>query len=128
MPIPCELRPNHDATTDQLKALGIALREWARREFGTEGVLYSIDQDALLSLLLGELPNPLAAQVAKHHKDVPLGRILQDLGPLASDRSLRFTIKDGPYCTRERVIESLRQAVSPELVEDILIGDVSWME
>ncbi len=128
MPIQCELIPRHDATTDELKSLGTAMKEWASRELGNEGVLFSIDPADLSSLLCGEPPNPLALDVAKHHKDVPLERIRQDLGPLASNRSLRFTVKDEPDCTRDKVIESLRQAIPAELVEDILIDDVSWTE
>jgi hypothetical protein len=128
MPVECELQPLREATTDQLKDLGIAVKAWVDRELCNEGVLCSIDRDGLLSLLLGEPPNPLASQVAKHHPGVDLGRIRQDLGPLASDRSLRFSVKDGPHCPRDRVIESLRQAIPAELVEDIFVDDVSWAE
>jgi hypothetical protein len=128
MPLLCELRPRHDVTPDELKRLGTALQEWGSRESGNEGVLFSIDPNHLDSLLAGEPPNPLAVQVATHHEEVPLERIRQDLGPLASDRSVRFAVKDEPHCTRARVIESLRQAIPPELVEDILIDEVSWTE
>jgi hypothetical protein len=93
-----------------------------------KGILYSIDPKGLVSLLSGEPPNPLALEVAAHHKDVPLERIRQDLGLLASDRSVRFTVKDGPHCSRDKVIESLREAIPAELVEDIFIDDVSWIE
>lgn len=128
MPLQCELRIRHDSTPDELKSLGMALKEWASRELGIEGVLFSIDPNGLTSLLGGEPPNPLALQVATHHEGVSLERIRQDLGPLASERSLRFTVKDEPHCTRDRVIESLRQAIPAELVEDILMDDVSWTE
>src|SRR6266516_2769776 len=80
MPVLCVLHLLRDATTDQLKELGIAVKEWVGRELRDEGILYSIDQDGLLSLLLGEPPNPLGSQVAKHHKGVDLVRIRQDLG------------------------------------------------
>jgi hypothetical protein len=127
MLILCELHPRRDATPEQLKKLGAALGEWARRELG-KGILYSIDSKGLVSLLSGEPTNPLALEAAAHHKDVPLERIRQDLGPLASDRSVRFTVKDEPHCSCDEVIESLREAIPSELVEDIFIGDVSWTE
>jgi hypothetical protein len=123
----CELRPHHDTTPEQLKRLGTALQVWAQRELG-KGILYSIEPKGLQSLLGGEPPNPLALQAKAHHEDVPLERIRQDLGPLASDRSLRFTVHDEPHCTRDMVAQSLRQAIPAELVEDILIDDVSWTE
>jgi hypothetical protein len=127
MPVPCELVPRHDVTPEQMKELGAALREWCRREFG-DGVLYSIDQKALASLLGGEPPDPLALQAKSHHPDVPLGRIREDMGALAGFRSVRFAVKDEPQCTRAQVIESLRQAIPADLVDDIFIDNVSWSE
>ena len=128
MPVACELLPLREATTDQLKTLGTAIREWVHREQCPGGVLESIDQDGLLSLLQGEPPIPLGAQVAGHHKGVDPKKIQEDLGPLFAHRSLRFTVKDEPDCTRDQVFESLRQASPADLVEDILIGDVSWTD
>jgi dihydrofolate reductase len=128
MPVQCELRPLSAATTDQLKALGAAVKEWFDREQHNEGVLYSYDPDDLNSLLLGEPPSPLGSRVAGNHPGVDLERIREDLGSLFSDRSLRFAVKDEPDCTRDKVIESLRQAIPPELVEDIVIGGASWTE
>jgi hypothetical protein len=121
------LRPRRDATPEQLKRLGTALEEWTRREQGN-GVLYSIDPKRLASLLSGEPPDPLGVQVMEHNKGVSWEKIRQDLGPLASDRSVRFTVKDEPHCTRDKVIESLRQAIPDELVEDVVIDGVSWTE
>jgi len=71
MPVLCELLVPRNATVDQLKRLGVALKEWAHRELDT-GVLSSIDPTAVASLLLGEPPDPLALQVKTHHQDVPL--------------------------------------------------------
>jgi len=82
----------------------MAVKAWVDRELCNEGILYSIDQDGLLSLLLGEPPNPLGSEVAKNHPGVSLERI------------------------RDKVIESLRQAIPAELVEDIFVNDVSWTE
>ena len=125
MPVMCELRPRHDATPEHLKALGKALEEWVRRELSDEGILFSIDPSGLASLLLGEPPNPLGVQVMQHNEGVSWEQIRRDLGPVVNDRSLRFTIKDEP---RAKVIESLRQAIPADLVEDILVDDVSWTE
>jgi hypothetical protein len=125
MPVVCELQPRQDATPEQLKMLGIALGGFARRELGKEGVLFSINLEELASLLSGEPPNPLGLRVKQHNEGVSWEQIRQDLGPVASDRSLRFSFKDEP---RAKIIESLRQAIPAELVEDILIDDVSWTE
>jgi hypothetical protein len=96
------------------------------RELVREGVLYSIDAEALASLLRGEPPNPLGLRVKQHNEGATWEQIRRDLGPAASDRSLRFTVKDEPGWPRAKLIESLRQAIPAELVEDILIEDVSW--
>ena len=128
MPVVCELWPCQDATPEQLKELGEALKDWARREMGNEGVLCSIDPEGLASLLSGEPPNPLALQVKKNNEGVSWEKIRQDLGSLASDRSLRFTVKDGPGWPRAKVIENLRQAIPAELVEDIFIDGETWSE
>ena len=124
MPIVCELRPLRGATTDQLKRLGIAVKAWADRELG-KGILVSIDPESLASLLMGEPPKPLGLRVKQHHEDASWERIREDLGAALSERSLRFTVKDEP---RGAIIESLRQAIPAELVEDILIDDASWTE
>jgi hypothetical protein len=128
MPVACELQPRHDATPEQFKQLGGALENWARHELGGEGVLYSIDPEALASLLRGEPPDPLGLRVKQHNEGASWEKIRQDLGPLASDRSVHFTVKDEPDCTREMVIESLRRAIPADLVEDILIDGMSWEE
>jgi hypothetical protein len=127
MPVICELWPRHDATPEELKQLGEALEGWARCELG-KGVLYSIDAKGVASLLSGEPPDPLALQVKAHHHEIPLNRIRQDLGALARDRSVRFAVKDGPHVTFLMVVKSLRQAIPVELVEDIRVGEISWME
>jgi hypothetical protein len=128
MPVVCELRPCQDATPEQFKELGEALKAWASRELGNGGVLCSIDPEGLASLLSGEPPNPLALQLKKHNEEVSLEKIRQDLGSLASDRSLCFTVKDEPRWPRAMVIENVRQAIPAELVEDILIDGESWTE
>ncbi|SRR6266540_443791 len=128
MPVVCELQPRQDATPEQLKMLGKALEGWAHRERGNEGVLCWIDQEGLDSLLSGEPPNPLGLRAKQHNEGVSWEQIRQGLGPVASDRSLRFTVKDDPHCTRDMVNESLRQVIPAELVEDILIDDISWTE
>ena len=123
MPIACELLPLRIATTDQIKTLGIAVKGWADRELG-KGVLVSIDPEALASLLRGEPPNPLGLRVKQHNEDASWERIREDLGAAMSERSLRFTVKDEPrQGNREPA-----QAIPAELVEDILIDDVSWTE
>jgi hypothetical protein len=124
MPVACELKPRLDIAPEDFKRLGAALTEWARQELGGDGVLSSIDRQGLASLIGGEPPNPLAVEAAAHHQDVPLEQIRQDLGPLASERSLRFNVKDG--VPRGQVVASLRQAIPTELVEDVIIDDVSW--
>jgi hypothetical protein len=128
MPVNCELHPRQDATPEQLKELGKALEDWTRRELSGEGVLYSMDPEGLASLLRGEPPNPLGVQVMQHKQGVSWEKILQDLGPSVSDRSLRFSVKDVTSWPRASIIENLRQAISVDLVEDILIDGVSWME
>jgi hypothetical protein len=128
MPVMCELHPRRDATPEQLKELGKAIEDWARRELGGEGILCSIDAAGLASLLGGEPPNPLGVQGMQHNRGINWEKIQQDLGSLVSDRSLRFTLRDEAGWPRSAVIENLRQAIPAELVEDILINNVSWTE
>jgi hypothetical protein len=123
----CELLPRRDATAEELKALGTAVREWARREL-KGGVLHSIDPTGLAALLAGELPPPLALQAAEHTPGADLKSVAEALGAAASIRSLRFTVKDDPHGTRQRVVESLRQDIPAGLVHDVLIDDVSCNE
>src|SRR4051812_43877465 len=100
MPILCELKPRHDVTPDDLKALGTALHAWCQRELGG-GLLVSIDGEGLANLLKGEPPSPLAVQIQQHNPGASWEEIKQNLGPLAGDRSVRFSAKDAPHCTRE---------------------------
>jgi len=127
MPVICELRPRVDANPDELKRLEAALKAFADRELG-KGILCAIDGNGLASLLGGEPPNPMGTQVAEHNKDVDWARIRQDLGPIVSDRSLRFSVKDEPAYARAQIVETLRQAIPADLVEDFLIDGVSWNE
>ncbi len=128
MPVVCELNPRQDLTPEQHKQLGKALEEWASRERRNVGLLCMIDQAGLDSLLSGEPPNPLGLRAKQLNEGVSWEKIRQDLGPVASDRSLRFSVKDEPGYSREKVIESLREAIPTELVDDILIDEVSWTE
>lgn len=128
MPVVCELKVRQDLTPEQLKELGKALEAWATRERSNAGLLCWIDQEGLDSLLSGEPPTPLGLRVKQLNEGVSWEKIRQDLGSVVSDRSLRFTVNDEPGCPRGQVIESLREAIPAELVEDVLINDVSWTE
>ena len=61
----------------------------------------------MANLLSGEPPNPLGLQASKLNEGVSWEKIRQDLGSLASDRSLRFTVNNGPRWPRGVIIENL---------------------
>jgi hypothetical protein len=130
MPILCRLRPRHNATQQELKALATAFLELTKREHDHGGTLESFDPHQLADLTRGELPQPLALRIATSHEKLgdrlDLNRLREDLGSDASDRSLHFSVRETLSSDRQSIIRVLRLAIPAELVEDILIGDESW--
>src|SRR5258708_35254720 len=57
-----EAIPRANATPEQLRALGGALAEWARRESSDAGILHFISQEALANLANGSWPPPFLEQ------------------------------------------------------------------
>lgn len=52
-------------------------------------------------------------------------RALSEEG-LARGQTVSFCVQGHPERDRSRLIESLRETIPPELVEDILVDDLSW--
>jgi hypothetical protein len=127
----CEVVPRRGATSDELKALGVALADWSEGELRDGGLLRSIDNIVLAELLGGDDPSELVFAVLHGDNDDDTVTITR-LGPPHSDPaeaaqqlivSCSFR---GPDYSRSRAIESLRHAVPAVLVEDVLIDGRSW--
>jgi hypothetical protein len=123
------------ATPSQLKVLGITLCAWGEREGGRTGMLHSIDNLSLLSLLSDGSPESLFLQILGASPP-PKGRNgkgrsfrPQPSEPAAEDpaeRSVFFVVRGGPGYNRRRLIASLRRSLPAELVQDVVVDGRSW--
>ena len=66
-----EAIPRANATPEQLRALGGALAEWARRECSDVGILHFISQEALANLANGNWPPPFLEQFQECNENRP---------------------------------------------------------
>lgn len=138
MIVNCRIVPRHDAATDQLKALGMALENWFDRFLaGLAGQDFEgwIDRDGLKDLIAGELPQPFLLRILPGQpsmKPKEIGDALEDarsaypllhraLPPLMS-RSVSFTITvAGITLTCDDVLASLEENVPMELVSELVL-------
>jgi hypothetical protein len=133
--------PKRNARPDDLRALGVALAQWCRRESGK--MLSYVNREALASLMNGTLPPPYLHQFetrldelnelsAKPRKLDWLEqqrrqrKLRTDLGSTADNLTVFFQVYGGAYFNRAQTIASLRQEIPPELVEDIMINGKTW--
>jgi hypothetical protein len=129
--IPCEVVPRRDATSDELKDLGIALAHWSKEELQPGGLLRSIDNIVLAELLGGDDPSEVVfaivyaeddddrltiTRLPAHHSDP--AQAAQQLIVACSFRGTAFS--------RGRAIASLRDAIPAGLVEDVVLDGRSW--
>jgi hypothetical protein len=129
--VPCEVVPRRGATSDELKALGLALAVWSESELREGGLLRCIDNIVLAELLGGDDPSELVFAVL--HGDtnddtVTITRLTSPHSdPAAAAQQLIVSCSfRGPGYSRSRAVESLRDAVPAALVEDVLIDGRSW--
>lgn len=129
--VPCEVVPRRGATSDELKALGLALADWSEGELRAGGLLCSIDNIVLAELLGGDDPSDFVFAVL-YGDDGADPLTITRLPPAHSDpaeaaqRLIVFCSFRRPDYSRSRAIESLRDAVPAGLVEDVLIDGRSW--
>jgi hypothetical protein len=131
--IDCEVIPRSDASPQELKRLAQVLGGWIERN-----AMPSVTTAyALADLRQGELPQPLSVALELYLDDSlsqrglapPTGpqralrhhQVLEKLGKMAMSRSVFLHVAEG----REAGI-SLREAIPPDLVQDILIDRRSW--
>jgi hypothetical protein len=129
--IPGEVMPRRDASSDELKILGLALIDWSQEELQPGGLLRSIDNIVLTELLGGDAPEQVVFAVVYAEEEDDFLTILRRTPPHSDPadaaRSLIVTCTfRGSAYDRHRAVESLRDAIPAGLVEDILIDGRSW--
>jgi hypothetical protein len=129
--VTAEVLPRHDATSDDLKVLGVALADWSAAELRPGGLLRAIDNIVLTELLGGDNPSEVVFAVIRGENDADtlmiMRRTAAHSNPAEAARHLIVTcLFRGPEYNRHRAVESLRDAVPAGLVEDILIDGRSW--
>jgi hypothetical protein len=129
--VAAEVVPRHDATSDDLKALGRALADWSEGELVPGGLLRFIDNIVLTELLGGDDPSELVFAVVFGEDDGDVLTITRrappHADPAAAARLLVVACSfRGAGYSRRRAVESLRDAVPAALVEDVIIDGRSW--
>jgi hypothetical protein len=137
-----EAIPRANATPEQLRALGGAMAEWARRECSDAGILQFISREALADLSNGNLPPPYLEQYQEMRNENrgltgdrasmdPVAqvkerqRFKEAMGDAGLRRTIFFQVR-GTYATRKGLFANLRQNLPAELVEDVLVSGWSW--
>jgi len=129
--VPGEIVPRPDATSDDLKVLGLALSDWSKVELRPGGLLRSIDNNVLTELLGGDDPAAVVFAVIYGEDDGDCLTILRRTPPHSdpADAARQLVVAcsfRGSVYSRRRAVESLRDAVPAGLVEDVLIDGRSW--
>ncbi|HKI30979.1 MAG TPA: hypothetical protein VKA46_03880 [Gemmataceae bacterium] len=129
--VPGEIVPRPDATSDDLKVLGLALSDWSKVELRPGGLLRSIDNIVLTELLGGDDPAAVVFAVIYGEDDGDCLTILRRTPPHSdpADAARQLVVAcsfRGSVYSRRRAVESLRDAVPAGLVEDVLIDGRSW--
>jgi hypothetical protein len=127
-----EVLPRHDATSDELRVLGVALIDWSRDELRPGGLLRSIDNIVLTELLGGDDPSEVVFAIVYAEDDDDCLTIMRRTPAAHSDPAeaarqlIVACLFHGSVYNRHRVVESLRDAVPAGLVEDVVIDGRSW--
>jgi hypothetical protein len=108
MSMNCEIILQWSATPEQLTALGAALWRWCTRAAGATGIYQHLDNQALADLIAGKLPD--SSQTAWR----------------ADPRGVHFWFQGEASDDRQATIRGLRQEISTEGVEDIVVDGKSW--
>jgi hypothetical protein len=106
--IQCDIILQWTATPEQLTTLGAALWRWCNRTAGNTGIYQYLDNQALADLIAGKLP------VSSHTPRQ------------AEPRGVHFRVQDETSHDRQATIDSLRQSIPANGVEDILVEGASW--
>ena len=129
--IPGTVLPRRGATSDELKALGLALTDWSEAELRPGGLLRAIDNVVLTELLGGDDPSEVVFAVLRGEDNGDFVTITQRTPPHsdpaeAAGRLIVACLFRGSAYDRPRAVESLRDAIPAALVEDVLIDGRSW--
>jgi hypothetical protein len=108
MSMNCEIVLKWSATPVQLAAVGSALWRWCNRTAGAAGIYQYLDNQALADLIAGKLPD--SSQTAWR----------------ADPRGVHFSFQGEASHDRQATIRGLRQEISTEGVEDIVVDGKSW--
>jgi len=129
--VACDVVPRRDASSDDLRALGLALADWSEAELRAGGLLRSIDNIVLVELLGGDDPSEIVFAVL-HGQDDNDCLTITRRAPVHADpaeAALQLVVACafcGPTYSRQRAVQSLRDAIPAHLVEDIVIDGRSW--
>ncbi len=128
--VPAEVLPRRQATSADLKALGLALADWSTEELAPGGLLRSIDNIVLTELVGGDDPSEVVFAVLYGEDDddcLTITRLTRHAEPAAAAQLLIVACSfRGSVYSRRRAVESLRDAVPAALVEDVIIDGRSW--
>lgn len=151
-PLDCAIVPRHDATSEELKELGVALAAWWRAECASPGsAVERIDEEALDDLRAGELPQPFGLRLlgwfrepgAHRGLDIPRRLTAQDMTdvlrhardtnpaiaariPRADLRAVFIGLASHGELVVNRLLTRLRMRLPADLIEDVLIDGRSW--
>jgi hypothetical protein len=142
----CEIHPSPDLSSDQCRALGLAIYRWLY----TDQANRSVDWFGMDDLREhGELPQPwyLRKLMAIEGRTLPeeeIGKpgtpkvrtlteeeresLRASLGEKALSRHIPLTVYYARPSDRARIIEGLRSLIPSELVLDVTVNGVSWQE
>lgn len=108
MSMNCDIILKWSATPEQLAAVGSALWRWCNRTAGAAGIYRYLDNQALADLIAGKLPD--SSQTAWR----------------ADPRGVHFSFQGEASDDRQATIRGLRQEISTQGVEDIVVDGKSW--
>ena len=108
MSINCEIVVRERATADDLTALGRALWRWYSRAWGDAVLCQTQDNQGLADLLGGKLPG------------------LRRTPRFAGRRIIHLRVPDEAYPDAQATVDSLRQAVSADRVEEVVVDGKRW--
>jgi hypothetical protein len=129
--IPAEIVPRREATSDDLKLLGLALATWSEEELRPGGVLRFIDNIVLTELIGGDDPSEVVFSIFYGETDEECLTIVRRTPPHAdpAEAARRLIVAcsfHGSGYDRQRTVESLRGRLPANLIEDVLIEGRSW--
>lgn len=143
MAVSCEIIPAANLSGEQLRCLGMALVRWYKRESGDDTFITYFNDTILADLSIGKPPptlleqyealldtptltHPLPPRLTPKEQAHRRSRLREELGDSAGRRCIYVEMLGRPYFDRKRTIDSLRQDISADLVQDVFIDKRSW--